>query len=140
MVLQLINPDGLPTPSTYTHVIVAAGSKVVFIAGQEPEDAQGNLVGPGDLAAQARQVFANLGRAVAAGGARLDQVAKITIFVVQHRPEYLPVIEEARAALFGEHKPADTLVGVAALARPGYLIEVDAIAVTGERRSQPAAT
>jgi enamine deaminase RidA (YjgF/YER057c/UK114 family) len=59
-------------------------------------------------------------------------VAKITIFVVHHRPEYLPVIEEARAALFGEHKPADTLVGVAALARPGYLIEVDAIAVTGE--------
>jgi enamine deaminase RidA (YjgF/YER057c/UK114 family) len=132
MALQLINPDGLPTPPTYTHVIVAAGSKVVFIAGQEPEDAQGNLVGPGDLAAQAGQVFANLGRAVAAGGARLDQVAKITIFVVHHRPEYLPVIEEARAALFGEHKPADTLVGVAALARPGYLIEVDAIAVTGE--------
>jgi len=131
MTLQLINPDGLPTPSSYTHVIVAAGSQVVFIAGQEPEDAQGNLVGPGDLAAQARQVFANLGRAVAAAGARPEQVAKITIFVVQHRPEYLPVIEEARVALFGEHKPADTLVGVQALARPGYLIEVDAVAVTG---------
>ena len=131
MTLQLINPDGLPTPSSYTHVIVAAGSQVVFIAGQEPEDAQGNLVGAGDLAAQARQVFANLGRAVAAAGARPEQVAKITIFVVQHRPEYLPVIEEARVALFGEHKPADTLVGVQALARPGYLIEVDAVAVTG---------
>jgi enamine deaminase RidA (YjgF/YER057c/UK114 family) len=99
---------------------------------QVMEVAQGNLVGPGDLAAQARQVFANLGRAVAAGGARLDQVAKITIFVVQCRPEYLPVIEAARAALFGDHKPADALVGVAALARPGYLIEVDAIAVTGD--------
>jgi enamine deaminase RidA (YjgF/YER057c/UK114 family) len=132
MTLKLINPDALPAPPTYTHVVVAAGSKVVFIAGQEPEDARGNLVGPGDLGAQAHQVFANLGRAVAAGGARLDQVAKITIFVVHHRPEYLPVIEEARAALFGEHKPADTLVGVAALARPGYLIEVDAIAVTGD--------
>ena len=58
-------------------------------------------------------------------------MAKITIFVVHHRPEYLPVIEEARVALFGEHKPADTLVGVQALARPGYLIEADAIAVTG---------
>jgi enamine deaminase RidA (YjgF/YER057c/UK114 family) len=132
MTLQPINPAGLPAPPTYTHVMVAAGGKVVFIAGQEPEDAQGNLVGPGDLAAQARQVFANLGRAVAGGGARLDQVAKITIFVVHHRPEYLPVIEEARVALFGEHKPADTLVGVEALARPGYLIEVDAIAVTGD--------
>jgi enamine deaminase RidA (YjgF/YER057c/UK114 family) len=54
--LELINPDDLPTPPTYTHVIVAAGSKMVFIAGQEPEDGQGNLVGPGDLAVQARQV------------------------------------------------------------------------------------
>jgi enamine deaminase RidA (YjgF/YER057c/UK114 family) len=132
MTLQPINPDGLPAPSTYTHVIVAAGSKVVFIAGQEPEDAQGNLVGPGDLATQACQVFANLGRAVAAAGARLDQVAKITIFVVHHRPEYLPVIEEARVAVFGEHKPADTLVGVETLSRPGYLVEIDAIAITGD--------
>jgi enamine deaminase RidA (YjgF/YER057c/UK114 family) len=127
--LELINPDDLPTPPTYTHVIVGAGSKMVFIAGQEPEDGQGNLVGPGDLAVQARQVFANLGRALAAGGARPGQVAKITVFVVRHRPEYLPVIEEARVALFGDHKPADTLVGVEALARPGYLIEVDAIAI-----------
>ena len=129
MMLELINPDDLPAPLTYTHVIVAAGSKMVFIAGQEPEDGQGNLVGRGDLAVQARQVFANLGRALAAGGARPGQVAKITIFVVRHRPEYLPVIEEARVALFGDHKPADTLVGVEALGRPGYLIEVDAIAV-----------
>jgi enamine deaminase RidA (YjgF/YER057c/UK114 family) len=128
--LQLINPEGLPTPPTYTHVIVATGSKMVFIAGQEPEDAQGNLVGPGDLASQARQVFANLGRALAAAGAHPRQVAKITIYVVHHRPEYLPVIEEARLGLFSDHKPADTVVGVEVLARPEYLIEVDAIAVT----------
>jgi len=129
--LQLINPDGLPAPATYTHVVVAAGSKMVFIAGQEPEDAQGNLVGPGDLASQARQVFANLGRALAAAGAHPGQVAKITIYVVHHRREYLPVIEQARLGLFGDHKPADTVVGVETLARPEYLIEVDAIAVTG---------
>jgi enamine deaminase RidA (YjgF/YER057c/UK114 family) len=128
--LQLINPEDLPTPSTYTHVIVASGSRMVFIAGQEPEDAQGNLIGPGDLASQARQVFANLGRALAAAGAHPRQVAKITIYVVHHRPEYLPVIEQARLSLFGDHKPADTVVGVETLARPGYLIEVDAIAVT----------
>jgi len=131
MTLEAINPGDLPTPSAYTHVIVATGSRMVFVAGQEPEDGQGNLVGPGDLAAQARQVFANLGRALAAGAARPDQVTKITIFVVHHRPEYLPAIEEARVELFGDHKPVDTLVGVEALARPEYLIEVDAIAVTG---------
>src|SRR6266487_946193 len=102
---------------------------MVFIAGQEPEDAHGNLVGPGDLAAQARQVYANLGRALAAAGACPGQVAKITIYVVHHRPEYLPVIEQARVELFGDHKPADTVVGVATLAGPEYLIEVDAIAV-----------
>jgi enamine deaminase RidA (YjgF/YER057c/UK114 family) len=67
MTLQSINADDLPTPTTYTHVIVATGTKLVLIAGQEPENAQGDLVDIGDLA---RQVFANLGRALAAAGAR----------------------------------------------------------------------
>jgi len=131
MTLELINPEALDTPATYTHVVIATGSRMVFIAGQEPEDAHGNLVGPGDLAAQARQVFANLGHALTAAGARPADVAKITIYVVGHRPEFLPVVETARVTLFGDHKPADALVGVATLARPEYLIEVDAIAVLG---------
>lgn len=132
MALECINPADLPTPSTYTHVVVATGSRWVFIAGQEPEDQEGSVVGHGDLAAQARQVFANLGRALAAAGASPEQVAKITIYVVAHRPEYLPIIEQGRVALFGDHKPADTLVGVETLSQPGYLIEVDAIAVIDE--------
>jgi enamine deaminase RidA (YjgF/YER057c/UK114 family) len=132
MALECINPADLPTPSTYTHVVVATGSRWVFIAGQEPEDQEGSVVGHGDLAAQARQVFANLGRALAAAGARPEQVAKITIYVVGHRPEYLPIIEQGRVALFGDHRPADTLVGVETLSQPGYLIEVDAIAVIDE--------
>ena len=56
-------------------------------------------------------------------------MTKITIYVVHHRPEYLPDISEARIAVFGDHKPADTLLGVETLAEPEYLIEVDAIAV-----------
>jgi enamine deaminase RidA (YjgF/YER057c/UK114 family) len=129
MALELINPDDLPTPQTYTHVVAATGSRLVFVAGQEPEDEHGNLVDRGDLEAQARQVFANLGRALAAAGARPDQVTKITIFVAGYRREQLDAIEAGRAALFGDHKPADTLVGVAALSNPEFLIEVDAIAV-----------
>jgi enamine deaminase RidA (YjgF/YER057c/UK114 family) len=130
--VQLINPDGQLAPRTYSQVAVATGTRMVFIAGQEPEDTvTGALIGPGDLAAQARQVFANLGSALAAAGARPDQVAKITIYVVGHRPEYLEVIEEARAGLFGDHKPPDVIVGVQTLSQPGFLIEVDAIAVTG---------
>ena len=132
MALELINPDDLPTPVAYTHVVVATGARLVFVAGQEPEDERGNLVGAGDLATQAQQVFANVGRALAAGGARPDQVAKITIFVVGYRREQLPVIDEARAALFGDHKPADTLVGVQALSRPEFLIEVEAVAVVDD--------
>lgn len=132
MTLECINPEDLPTPQTYSHVVVATGSRWVFVSGQEPEDIEGNLVGRGDLAAQARQVFANLGRALAAGGAKLEQVAKITIYVVDHKREYLPLIEEARVALFGDHKPADVLVGIATLSHPDYLIEVDAIAVVDD--------
>jgi enamine deaminase RidA (YjgF/YER057c/UK114 family) len=129
MTLELINPEDLPAPPTYTHVVVATGSRLVFVAGQEPEDEQGNLVGAGDLAVQARQVFANVGRALAAAGATPEQVTKITIFVVGYRRAYLPAIEEGRIALFGDHKPADTVVGVEALSRPEYLIEVEAVAV-----------
>ena len=128
MTLQCINPKDLPTPETYTQVVVATGSKLVFVSGQEPEDLHGRLVGPGDLAAQARQVFGNLGRALAAGGARPEQVVKINIYVVNYKRDDLPVIEKARIALFRDHKPADTLLGVAALP-PGHLIEVDAIAI-----------
>lgn len=129
MTLECINPKDLPTPQTYTQVIVATGSKLVIVSGQEPEDIHGQLVGPGDLAVQARQVFANLGRALAAAGARPDQVAKITIYVVNYeRDRCLPIIEAARQTLFGDHKPADVLLGVTSLS-PGYLIEVDALAV-----------
>jgi enamine deaminase RidA (YjgF/YER057c/UK114 family) len=129
MALEIVQPEGLDSPQTYSHVVVATGGRLVFVAGQMSDDPAGNLVHPGDLAAQARQVFANLGRALAAGGARPEQVAKITIYVVGHRPEYLPVIEAARRTLFGDHKPTDTLLGVQTLTAPGYLIEVDAIAV-----------
>ena len=129
MTLQCINPKDLPIPQTYSQVVVATGSKLVFIAGQEPEDLQGKLVGHGDLATQARQVFTNLGRALAAAGAQPAQVTRITIYVVNYdRDECLPIIEEARVALFADHKPADVVLGVAKLS-PGYLIEVDAVAV-----------
>lgn len=129
MTLECINPTSLPTPETYTQIVVAKGARLIFVSGQEPEDAHGKLIGRGDLAAQARQVFANLGRALAAAGALPGDVAKITIYVVGHRREYLPIIEEARVSLFGDHKPADVLVGIATLSNPDYLIEVDAFAV-----------
>jgi len=83
------------------------GTKLIFVSGQEPEDVDGKLVGQGDMAVQARQVFANLGRALAAAGALPRHVARITIYVVNYnRDEQLPIIEEARVTLFGDHEPA----------------------------------
>jgi enamine deaminase RidA (YjgF/YER057c/UK114 family) len=123
MALELINPDELPRPESYTHVVVATGSRLVFIAGQVADNAEG------DLATQARLAFANVGRCLAAAGARPDQVARITIYVVNLTVEDLPIISAGRIAVFGDHKPADTLLGVQTLAEPGYLIEVEAIAV-----------
>jgi enamine deaminase RidA (YjgF/YER057c/UK114 family) len=128
--VDLINPEDLPPAHTYTHVAIATGSRLVFIAGQVAEDSAGNLIGRGDLKAQSHQAFANVGRALAAAGARPDQVTKLTIFVASYAENQLAAIESGRAALFGDHRPTDTLVGVAALSSPDFLIEVDAIAVT----------
>jgi len=123
--LELLNPDGLPTPPTFTQVVVASGARTVFVSGQvaagSPED--------GDFADQARAVHANLAIALEAAGARPSDVAKLTTYVVEYRPDLLPAIAEARAGVFGEHRPASTLVGVAALAQPQFRIEVEAIAV-----------
>jgi enamine deaminase RidA (YjgF/YER057c/UK114 family) len=130
MPVELINPDDLPAPESYHQVAVATGTRLVFVAGQVSEDVDGNLVGAGDFALQARVAFANVGRALAAAGARPDQVARITIYVTGHRPELIPLISQARISVFGEHRPADALLGVETLAEPGYLIEIEAIAVT----------
>ena len=129
MTLERIDPVGLAKAETYSHVVVATGSRLVFVAGQVAEDEDDNLVGAGDLVAQARQAFANLAACLAAAGARPEHVTKLNIYVVGHRPEYLPEISAARIAVFGDHKPADTIVGVERLAEDGRLIEVEAIAV-----------
>jgi len=124
-----MNPDGLARPDSYSHVATTTGTRMVFVAGQVAEDPDGNIVGPSDLAAQARQAFSNLARCLTAVGARPEHVARITIYVVRHRPDYLRDIEAARVTVFADHKPVDTVVGVETLAQPGYLIEVEAIAV-----------
>jgi enamine deaminase RidA (YjgF/YER057c/UK114 family) len=127
--LQLVQSDQLPRADSYSQVVVASGKRLLFVAGQVAEDPQGNLIGRGGLASQARHAFANVGRALAAAGAAPENVARITIYVVHHKPEYLAAIADARMSVFGNHKPADALIGVEALAEPQYLIEIDAIAV-----------
>jgi enamine deaminase RidA (YjgF/YER057c/UK114 family) len=133
MPVQRLQPEGLFKPSGYTQVVVATGRRMVFVSGQVSIDTQGTLVAPGDLAGQARQVYANLRAALEGARAKPADVVKLTTFVVGYTPEIRPLIVEARSTVFSAAiLPASTLVGVQALAEPGYLIEVEAIAVTDE--------
>lgn len=130
--IEHLRPEGLQNNPAYSHTVVASGARTIYISGQVAQDENGALVGAGDLGAQTTQVMHNLKLALAAAGATFADVVKITTYVVGYTPEMRPVIAAARAPHFPEGKPpASTLVGVQALAAPGWLIEIEAIAVTG---------
>ena len=140
MTIERHNPEALPTPETYSQVVTAEGGRLVFVAGQVALDREGNLVGDGDLSEQVRQASRNIKTALEAVGAQLADIVKITTFVVGHRPEFLPIIADARRMELGDLRPASTLIGVQALARPEFLVEIEAIAVlegSGGRQSPP---
>jgi enamine deaminase RidA (YjgF/YER057c/UK114 family) len=133
MAIQRLTPAGLFKPGAYTQVVVATGRRMVFVSGQVSMDAEGKLVAPGDFAGQAKQVYANLRAALEGAGATPADVTKLTTFVVGYQPELRLLLAEARHTVFGAAAlPASTLVGVQALAEPGYLVEVEAIAVTDQ--------
>jgi enamine deaminase RidA (YjgF/YER057c/UK114 family) len=133
MSIELINPAGLVEPQAYTHVAVARGSRTVYVAGQVAQDVAGNVVGPGDLAAQTAQAFRNAGTALAAAGATFADVAKTTIYLADWSPEKMGSLMEGfgsvAAELGIERIGPTTLLGVASLAAPDLLIEVEVTAV-----------
>lgn len=123
-------PEGLLPNPAYSHVVVGSGKRTIYTAGQVSVDERGALVGPGDLAAQTAQVMRNVGLALAAAGAGYSDIVKITTYVVNYKPEDRAVIGKVRATFFaGGTPPASTLVGVAALAMPEWLVEIEAVAV-----------
>ncbi|MEX5588741.1 RidA family protein [Pseudomonas urmiensis] len=128
--LQLSNPEGLydPSANAYSHVAeVQAGSRLLFIAGQGGEDAQGNLSPL--FAEQARQALANLRLALASKGAGLEQVCKLTLLIVEHDQQRLRQwVAEADRAWGTQMKPTCTLIPVPRLALDGMLVEIDAVA------------
>jgi enamine deaminase RidA (YjgF/YER057c/UK114 family) len=130
---KFINPPTLAAPRGYSHVVTASGGKMVFIAGQVAWDVKGEIVGKGDLRAQATQAYANLKVALAAAGATTADVVKLNTYVVNFKSADLPVIREVRNQFFPqENLPASTLVGVQALAVEGLLIEIEAVAMVKE--------
>ena len=126
--LTIVNPQNLydPTPNGYsTAVIVPAGARVAYISGQGGQDSTGGL--SPDFAVQVKQAYANLRTAIEALGARPDQVAKLTIFVVDHDMSKLEVLTRNVTEMFGDTLPAQTLVPVPKLAIDPMLFEVEAV-------------
>jgi 2-iminobutanoate/2-iminopropanoate deaminase len=118
--------EGLAEPFSHYTDAVRAGN-LLFVSGCVSVDADGNVVGVGDVVVQARQVFANIGLCLAAAGASFADVVKVTTFLTDI-DDRAP-INAVRQEVFGDARPASTLVEVSALVLPEFLIEVEAVAV-----------
>lgn len=132
-----INPDGVNKPKTYSQVVKVNGGTMIFTSGIVADDPNGNIIGKGDLKAQVKQAFENLKIVLAAAGAEFKDVVKMTYYVVNYKPEQIPMIREVRAGyLPAENPPASTLVGVAALFNADVLIEIEAVAVVKKQKKK----
>jgi enamine deaminase RidA (YjgF/YER057c/UK114 family) len=134
MAVNLVNPEGLSEVDLYRQVSVASGSKLIFMAGQVAVDASGDIVGTGDLTTQAERCYLNVAAALAAVGASFDDVVKLTVYLVDWTPDkmgrFVEGVGRASAKLgIAAPLPPLTGIGVAALAEPDFLVEVEAIAV-----------
>jgi enamine deaminase RidA (YjgF/YER057c/UK114 family) len=131
--VEHLNPKGLHKNPAYSQAVVAKGNvKSVYVGGQNAVDTSGNVVGVDNVKVQAEQIFKNLETALAAGGAKLDDVVKWNIYVVQGQPPQ-PAFEVFQR-VWGDrpNPPLITLLFVSGLAHPDYLMEIDAVAVVPE--------
>ncbi|WP_426362030.1 RidA family protein [Streptomyces sp. E-08] len=131
MAHTLVNPDGLhdPVPFGYSHTAaVPAGSELVLVAGQYGSGPDGAVVSA-DFAEQVRQAFRNVGVALSAHGLDLGHVVQLRTYVVNHDVTKLAPIAAAVQQAWGKEPPTQTLIGVASLAAPDVLFEVEALAV-----------
>ena len=129
MAKEILVSDAVARPAGIMSqgVAVQAG-RMVFASGQVARGVDGQLVGRGDIRAQTRKVLENTQAVLAEGGATLDDVVKVTVFVT-NLAEHFSAIHEVRAEFFKSDYPASTLVEVSRLVDPDMLIEIEAIAV-----------
>jgi enamine deaminase RidA (YjgF/YER057c/UK114 family) len=127
---EFLSPKTLMPPAGYSHVAKVNRGTVVYLAGQVSSDASGKLIGEGDFEAQAEQVFGNLKLAVEAAGGTMADVVKLNIYLVAEVEQAsVPKLRAIRDRYVNVEKPpASTLVVVSRLARPGWLIEIEAVA------------
>lgn len=117
--------EGMAEPLSHYTDAVRAGN-LLFVSGIVPVDAGGKLVGEGDVTEQVRQVFRNMQLVLGAAGCGFDDVVKVVTFLLNIDDR--PLINPVRMEFFGEARPASTLVEVSALAVPGALLEIEAVA------------
>lgn len=127
---EIFSPATLPPPTGYSHVAKVNKGTLVYIAGQVSSNASGKLVGEGNFEAQVEQVFKNVKLALEAAGATMADIVKLnTYLVAEVSQDDLPKMRAVRDRYLNKEKPpASTLVVVSRLARPGWLIEVEAVA------------
>jgi 3-hydroxyisobutyrate dehydrogenase len=126
--IERINPEGMTQPTAYHHLVKVGN--LLFIAGQVALDSGGHLVGENDMKAQVRQVLENLKTVLRSQGADYSNVVKINIFTTD--VERFREAAEVREEYFRGNAPASTLVQIQRLASPGFLVEIEAIAVLKE--------
>lgn len=131
---NIINPASLPPPRGYNHGILITGGKILFLAGQDASDAEGKIVGPGDLVVQFEQVLRNLKAVVVEAGGKMEDIVKLNIFV-RDRDAYvanLKTFGPIFKAYFGNYYPAMALFEVSAFFQEEALIELEGMAVVPE--------
>jgi enamine deaminase RidA (YjgF/YER057c/UK114 family) len=126
---RFVNPPGLKPLGMYSNTACGRGT-MVFIAGQVAVDAQGQIVGRGDIQAQAVQVFENLKLALGAAGATFEDVLKLTIFIKDLTPEARKAVMGVRSRYISHaNPPAATMIGIDQLVEADLLVEIEAVAV-----------
>jgi len=130
MSTEFFSPATLPPPVGYSHIAKVNKGTLIYLAGQVSSDASGTLIGEGNFEAQAEQVFRNLRIAVEAAGATMADIVKLNIYLVAEVDQAaVPKLRAIRDRYVNAEKPpASTLVVVSRLARPGWLIEIEAVA------------
>jgi 2-iminobutanoate/2-iminopropanoate deaminase len=116
-----------PGGGTFSQAFVTTGGRTVYVAGMTARDRNGELVGDGDIRAQTKQVLENMKAVLAAAGATMSDVVKLTVFMKDLTQA--AVVREVRQQYFRRPYPASTLVEVSRLADERFLIEIEAIAV-----------
>jgi enamine deaminase RidA (YjgF/YER057c/UK114 family) len=127
--VRLVRSGRLYAGVPYAYASVADPAALVFTAGACPLSPDGEVIGPGDVRAQARQAVSNLAEALAAAGSGLPGVLKTTIYVASSERADLVAAWEVISSAFGEHDVPSTLLGVTVLGYPGQLVEIEAVAV-----------